>query len=215
MQLFWHGYSSIRIEAKIEDQDVTLMTDPYENEASLRFPRTASPDVLLLSHQDRKKFNLEAVQGTPFIISDPGEFEVKNLFVYAIQDPAIDSGTKNRQMIYKCMVEGMSVVFLGQLKRKLTDMELEVVGSVDILVIPVGGGDVMDGKMATAVIADIEPRVVVPINFDIPGIKAPLADVNSFCKNLSGCKRQDANKLKIAKKDLPAEDLLVVVLERA
>lgn len=214
MQLFWHGYSSVRIEAKIDDQEVTLLTDPYENEASLRFPRTVAPDMLLLSHQDRSRFNLEPIQGTPFIVSDPGEYEVKGLFVYAIQDPATDPEQKYRPVLFRCMVEGMSLAFLGQLKRKLTAMELEMLNGIDILLLPVGGGDVMDAKMASDTISDIEPRMVVPLHFDIPGIKSKLDDVAVFCKAFGASKCQNMNKLKLVKKDLPAEDMVVSVLER-
>lgn len=215
MQLYWHGYSSVRIEAKIGEQEVTLLTDPYENEAGLRFPRTVAPDILLLSHQDRSRFNLEGVQGTPFVISDPGEYEVKGLYTHAIQDKEVDAGEKTRPLVFRCVVEGMSVAFLGQLKRKLTNTELEELDGIDVLLLPVGGGDVMDSKLASDTITDIEPRVVVPLHYEIPGIKAKLASVNAFCKELGVCKRQDLNKLKLSKKDLPAEDLLVTVLERA
>ena len=56
MQIFWHGYSSVRIEAKTGEQECTLVTDPFENEAAVRFPRTLTPDVVVLSHQDRNRF---------------------------------------------------------------------------------------------------------------------------------------------------------------
>jgi L-ascorbate metabolism protein UlaG (beta-lactamase superfamily) len=86
---------------------------------------------------------------------------------------------------------------------------------VDVLLLPVGGGEVMDAKAANEAISEIEPRVVVPLYYDIPGIKAKLASVNVFCKELGVCTREDVNKLKLTKKDLPAEDMLVMVLERA
>jgi L-ascorbate metabolism protein UlaG (beta-lactamase superfamily) len=215
MQLFWHGYSSVRIEGRMGESEVTILTDPFESEASVRFPRTVSPDILVLSHQDRSTFNLEGAQGTPFIISDPGEYEVKGAFVVGIQNPSVDPGTAERPVIYRFMLEGMSVGFLGQLKRKLTEHEIEALENIDILLVPVGGGDVMDPKLASETIAEIEPRIVVPLHYDIPGIKAKLSGVDAFCKQLGVCKRQDINKLKITKKDLPTEDVLITVLERA
>lgn len=215
MHIYWHGYSSVRIEAKTGDKEATLLTDPYPNEASLRFPRTANPDILLLSHQDRSRFNIEGAGGSPSIISDPGEYEVKGVFVQGIQDPGVEAGTPKRPLVYRIVTEGMSVGFLGQLKRALTDAEVEELGDIDILLLPVGGGEVMGSKAASDTISRIEPRMVVPLHYDIPGIKAKLESVNAFCKSLGVCKRQDAPKLKIAKKDLPTEDLLVTVLERA
>ena len=213
MQLYWNGYSSVRIEAKVGDKEVTLLTDPYENESALRFPKTVQPDILVLSHQDRSHFNLEPVQGEPFTVSDPGEYEVKGLFVQGFQDMAADTGLK-RPVLYRFVVEGMSIAFLGQLKRNLTDKEIELLGDVDLLLLPVGGGDVMDPKTAGKLLSVIEPRMAIPLHFDIPGIKTKLESADAFCKALGACKRQDANKLKITKKDLPQDELVVTVLER-
>ncbi len=214
MQIYWHGYSSVRIESKNGEKACVLATDPFENEAAIRFPRTIDPDVILLSHQDRKRFALDGVGQNPFIISDPGEYEVKGVFVNGIQDPKADTGTE-RPVIYRIFSEGMSIAFLGQLHRKPTDMELEGLGNVDILLLPIGGGDALSADVASDVISLIEPRVVVPLNFAIPGIKAKLGTVEQFCKHLGVCKREDMTKLKIQKKDLPPEDVLVAVLERA
>lgn len=213
MQIFWHGMSSVRIEAKQGDREATLLTDPYFNETGLRFTRTAEPDILVLSHQDRKRFNLEGVGGTPFIIADPGEYEVKGIFVRSIQDPTVGTEAQ-RPMVYRFDAEGMSVGFIGELKRQLTAEEVEAMGDIDILLIPVGGGSVLDSKQATEMINTIEPRIVVPLYFDLPGLKESLGGVETFCKQMV-CTRQDAAKLKIAKKDLPVEDMQVVVLERA
>ncbi len=215
MQIYWHGYSTIRIEAKIADKEATLLTDPFQNEASLRLPRTVESDILLLSHQDTSRFNLEGIQGTPFTISNPGEYEVKNVFVQGIQDPACEPEEKKRSVIYRIVAEDISMAFLGQHRRKLTDSEVEELGDIQILFLPVGGGEVMDSKLASEIISIIEPRIVVPMHYDLPGIKAKLGSVNDFCKSLGVCQRQDANKLKITKKDLPSEDMVITVLERA
>lgn len=214
MQLFWHGLSSIRLEAKNGETEATLLTDPYPNESGLRFPRTIEPDVLALSHQDTSRFNLEGATGTPFTISDPGEYEVKGIAVNGIQDPNADKDEK-RPVIYRFTAEGVSIAFLGQLKRQLTTFEVEQLGDIDILMLPVGGGDVLDSKAAVETITTVEPRIIIPLYYDVPGVKEKLTTVDAFCKQMGVCKRQDANKLKISKKDLPADDMLIVVLERA
>jgi L-ascorbate metabolism protein UlaG (beta-lactamase superfamily) len=214
MQIFWHGLSSIRIEAKTSNTEATLLTDPFPNESGLRFPRTIEPDMLLLSHQDRTRFNLEGAPNAPFIVSDPGEYEVKGIFAHGIQDPAAEQEGQ-RPIIYRIDAEGMSIAFLGQLKRPLTPFEVEEIGDIDILALPVGGGNVLDSKTAADAITTIEPRIVIPLYYDTDGVKEKLGSVENFCKQLGVCKRQDSNKLKISKKDLPTEDMLVAVLERA
>jgi L-ascorbate metabolism protein UlaG (beta-lactamase superfamily) len=213
MQIYWHGYSTIRIEAKQGDVSSVIMTDPFENEAAMRFPRATQPDLLLLSHQDRSRFNLEGVAGSPFTISDPGEYEVRGVFVNGVQDKEAEEGIK-RSLIYRIEVEGMSIAFLGQLNRKPTDNELEDLGNVDILILPVGGGDVLDAKLSASIISMVEPRVVIPVHYHVPGIKTKLGTVDAFCDAIGVCKRQDMNKLKLTKKDLPADEIIVMVIER-
>ena len=200
MQLYWLGYSSIKIEGKVGDAECTLVTDPYQNEASLRFPKTVNPDILVLSNQDTELFNLEPfAEKPPFTISTPGEFEVKGAFVQGIQ---VDDS-----IIYRFVIEGMAIGFLGSIQRELNDVEIEQLGSIDILILPAGG-------IAQKLLTSIEPRMVIPIQIDIPGIKTKLETADAFCKKMGACKRVDANKLKIVRKDLPSDELVVTVLER-
>ncbi len=213
MQIYWQGYSSIRIETKQGDQSCILMTDPFQNESAMRLPRATEPDLLLLSNQDKKIFNVDGVAGSPFTISEPGEYEVGGVFVYGVQDPAADQGVK-RPLIYRIEAEDMSIAFLGGLNRALTDKEIESLGNIDILILPVGGGEVFDAKAASKTMSQIEPRIVIPVHYHIGGIKTKLGTVDQFCSSLGVCKREDVNKLKISKKDLPAEDVLIMVVER-
>lgn len=214
MQIFWHGLSCIRLEAKTTDVEATLLTDPYDNETGLRFPRTVEADLTLLSHQDRKLFNLETSEHPSFVISDPGEYEVKGIFVHGIQDPAQGKDAQ-RPVAYRIDAEGISLAFLGHWNRALTNDEIDQLGDVDILLLPVGGGSVLDANAAASVISAVEPRMVIPLFYELPGLKEKLASVDVFCKKLGVAQRQDMNKLKIVKKDLPTDDMIVTVLERA
>ncbi|MCE9586510.1 MBL fold metallo-hydrolase [Candidatus Uhrbacteria bacterium] len=213
MQIFWHGFSCIRIEATHGDQQASLVTDPYSNETGLRFPRTLAPDVVALTHQDDKRFPTDAFTNEPFIIRTPGEYEVNGIFAYAI---ALRSPEDKYpfNLMYRFQVEGMSIGFLGGLNRALTDEEVASLGSIDILLLPVGGGDLLSAKQAVDIIKAVEPRMVIPLAYHTEGIKEKLGSADAFCKELV-CKREDGNKLKISKKDLPADELVVTVLERA
>lgn len=213
MQIFWHGFSCVRIEASHGDQDAVLVTDPYGSDTGLRFPRTLKPDMVALTHQDRSAFPLDAFENEPFIIDNPGEYEVSGLFAYAIPVRTAEEQHPHHLM-YRFEIEGMSIGFLGNLKRMLTDEEIAKLGNIDILLLPVGGGDVITAKQAAEIIKTVEPRMVIPLAYHTEGVKEKLGTADAFCKELV-CKREDATKLKISKKDLPAEDLVVTVLERA
>lgn len=214
MQIFWHGFNCVRIEAAHGDKQATLVTDPYASDSGLRFPRTLAPEVVALSHQDVKRFPLDVFTNTPFIISDPGEYEASGVFAYAY--PVLDAEkTYPSSLIYRFELEGMSIAFLGGLTRKLSDEEAGTLDNIDILLIPVGGGERLSAKAAAETIQEVEPRLVIPLNYHLEGVKEKLATVDAFCKELGVKNRRNENKLKISRKDLPADELSVVVLERA
>jgi L-ascorbate metabolism protein UlaG (beta-lactamase superfamily) len=214
MQLFWHGFSCVRIESSFGGSEATLVTDPYASDRGLRFPRTLAPDIVVLSHQDKKRFPLDGFTNEPFVIADPGEYEIKGIFAYGFSMPQEGVSWPN-PVVYRFEIEGMSVGFIASLTQAPTDEQIGRLESIDVLLLPVGGGDQLNAKQAMEVINEVEPRIVVPLGFHVDGVKEKLGTVDAFCKELGVCQRQDANKLKITRKDLPAEDLVVAVLERA
>ncbi len=214
MQIFWHGLSCVRIETSQGDTQATLVTDPYGSDTGLRFPRTLAPDVVALSHQDKDRFPLDGFESKPFVIVDPGEYEVKGIFAYAVAVVDAEHGWPHT-LLYRFEIEGMSVAFLGGLHRVLNEEELGKLENIDVLLLPVGGHDRLDAKQAIETINAVEPRIVVPLYHQVEGIKQTLGTADAFCKQLGACQRQDGNKLKITKKDLPADDVMVAVLERA
>jgi len=188
------------------------VTDPYGSDSGLRFPRTLAPDVVALSHQDKKHFPLDQFTNTPFIVSDPGEYEVSGIFSYV---HALPNGGDTHGLMYRFEIEGVSLGFLGGLNRVLSEEELGKLDNIDILLLPVGGGDQLNAKQAVEIIQTVEPRIVIPLHYQIEGVKEKLGTVDAFCKELGVNKCENVNKLKINRKDLPAEDLVVYVLERA
>jgi L-ascorbate metabolism protein UlaG (beta-lactamase superfamily) len=214
MQIYWHGFSCIRIESSVGEKEATLVTDPYEfAETGVRFPRTLEPHVVVISHQDRKRFSLEEFKNEPFLVADPGEYEVQGTFVFGMTLPKPEQRYPY-ELAYRFVSEGISLGFLGSLDHVPPAEELGKLENIDILFLPVGGGGRLTAAQAVEVVNEIEPRMVVPLYYDIEGSKLKLDSVDLFCKAL-GAKRQDANRLKISRKDLPADDLIVTVLERA
>ncbi len=207
MQISWNGLSCFEITANTSNGEVSVVIDPYSEGTGLRVPRTLEADILCVSHDENDANNVSSVAGEPFVVKMAGEYEVKDVFVYAIP---VDAG-----IIFRVEAEGMHVAHLGAISRALTDKELETLGTVDILMIPVGGGRVLSPKLATEVIAQIEPRVVIPMTHGIPNVKETLATADDFCKALGTCRRETSNKFKISKKDLPADDMLIMELAKA
>ncbi|HLD21179.1 MAG TPA: MBL fold metallo-hydrolase [Patescibacteria group bacterium] len=216
MQISWNGFSSFEIITKTSSGDVRLVTDPYQNSTGLRFPRTLEAEILLESHDEEDANNREAVVGSPYIIDLPGEFEVRSVFVFGVSAvlKREEKGRKIQNLLFRIETEGMRLAHLGALDRPLTDEELQKLENIDILMIPVGGGRYMDPSIASEVISQIEPRVVIPMTHALPSMKEPLSSIDDFCKAFGTCRREDMNKYKVTRKDLPEEDMVIISLTR-
>ncbi|MBI4713781.1 MBL fold metallo-hydrolase [Candidatus Uhrbacteria bacterium] len=217
MQISWLGLSSFEITTKTTNGEVVLVTDPYDNQTGLRFPRTIEGNVVMITHDEMDANNIEAVTGSPYIIRTPGEFEVRGVFVFGIPAPLKreqKKGISIENILYRIESEGIHLAHLGAIDRELTDEELKRLQNIDILMVPVGGGGVLSPSDAAEVIRQIEPRVIIPMTHSIPNLKAKYESVDAFCKAMGTCRREHMNKFKITRKDLPEEDMLIVTLER-
>lgn len=216
MNINWHGFSCFEIQMKTPNGEATVIIDPYQGTTGLRFPRTLEGEMVLMTHDDEDSNNIAAVAGQPYVVDLPGEFEVKDIFIFGIRAPLKRTDKKGpiEHRIFRIEAEGMRVAHLGALDRELSDEELRLLSHVDILMVPVGGNRVLSSKLALEVIGQIEPRVVIPMTYDVTGVKESLASVDEFCKQLGTTRQEEANKYKVAKKDLPEEDMLVVTLTR-
>ncbi|MFH1404996.1 MAG: MBL fold metallo-hydrolase [Patescibacteria group bacterium] len=211
MQISWHGLSCFEILVKTTTAESTIVIDPYSNTTGLRFPRTMSAQCVCVSHNDEDANNIGSVDGHPFIINQPGEFEVADVFVFSTL-----TKTKGNidNLIFRIEAEKMHIAHLGALDRELTDAELQDLENIDILMIPVGGGRVMAPKTALTVISQIEPRVIIPMTHNIANVKEKLGGVDVFCKELGACRVEQLNKYKVARKDLPEEEMVIMVLSK-
>jgi len=207
MTIEWFGKTCVRIIT----HDSTVVIDPIGPKDGLRQPRF-SPDLLLLTNPS---VDTSSVSGQPFIIRGPGEYEVKKTFVYGIPVAHDEKGKSNDDgptTLYFIEAEGISLAHLGSLGNQLGNGELERLEGVDILFIPVGGHSVLSAEKASAVISAVEPRIVIPTQYKIPGHKETLDTVNAFAKEMGVKDSETTEKFKISQKDLPQDNMKIVIL---
>jgi len=118
---------------------------------------------------------------------------------------------RGNNIIYRIEIDDISVVHLGDLGDVLDSAQLEKLAGTDILLIPVGGKYTIDAKKAVEVISQIEPRIVIPMHYKTEGVKIDLDPLDKFIKEI-GVAPSYEEKLKISKKDLPQEDMELVIL---
>lgn len=216
MTIQWLGRSCFKILTKNGTDEVTIAIDPFtDNKDGLKMPKFGA-DILLMTHDHTDHNNADAIRGEPFVVTTPGEFEFKGVFIYGIPSFHDDKDGKERgkNIIYKVISEEISFVHLGDLGHELTAEQVERLGNVDILAIPVGGIYTIDAAKANKIIAQVEPRFVIPMHYQNATDKKPeLKTVDEFLKTC-GLPQEKQEKFKVGKKDVAAqvESTKVIVL---
>ena len=212
MIITWQGHSCFKIQDKSGPDGITLICDPFNKEIGLK-PPNCEADIVTVSHDHEDHNNVSALRGKPFVINSAGEYDVKGVFIEGIDSYHDDKGGVERgsNIIYRMEIDDISVAHLGDLGASLNDGQLERLAGTDILLVPVGGKYTLDAKKAVEVISQIEPRIVIPMHYQVDGLKLDIDPVDKFIKELS-IEPTREDKLKISKKDLPQEDMELVIL---
>ena len=216
MQIIWKGQSCFEITSQpVKNGQIKIVIDPYSEEIGLRVSKLEA-DVLLITHGHYDHNNVKAVGGNPFLIQGPGEYEVKDVYVQGIPSwhDARSGAERGENIIYTIETEGLKVCHLGDFgENELSDEQLEKIGEVDILMIPVGGSFTISAKEALKVISQIEPKITLPMHYDLPKLKVKLDGVDKFLKMLGIKSAQAMAKLSVKKKDLSSEEAKIVLLQ--
>ena len=203
------GHSSFKLKGKT----VTLVTDPFNSTVTgIKFPKHTACDIVTVSHTHEDHNDVSQLEGDPFVVQGAGEYDIKGVDIIGFTtEHGGDQPVKNT--VYRIEMEDLNIVHLGDVGRVLTTAEVDVLDGVDILFVPVGGTYTIDSVQARKIIAEIEPKIVIPMHYDRPGlaIKA-LAPVSTFLKEMEKEQVVAQPKLSISKGKLP-EEMQVIVLE--
>jgi L-ascorbate metabolism protein UlaG (beta-lactamase superfamily) len=219
MNIFWHGQSCFEIiTSPSKNSQIKIVIDPFSEEIGLKVPKLEA-DILLITHNHPDHNNIKAVFSTKnslFLISGPGEYEIKNVFVQGI--PSWHDNSQGRERgentIYTIEAEDLRLCHLGDLGQKeLTEEQLEKIAEIDILMIPVGGVFTISAKETLKIMSQIEPKIVIPMHYALPKLKIKLDGLDKFLKSLRIKSIRPENKLSIRKKDLSPEEAKIIVLK--
>ncbi|MDZ4221410.1 MAG: MBL fold metallo-hydrolase [Patescibacteria group bacterium] len=189
---------------KIQSGDNIILFAPPSAKSELRSSR-AKADVAVLG-KPGDVINVEPRGEKLFTVDGPGEFEAGGIFVYCLPSPALGPA---HSLLSRTAIEGMAIVHLGGLNTDLSARELELFEGADILLVPVGGKDVLDAKAAKAIVEKIEPRVVIPMHASQKGVTTAYDDAQKFFKEM-GASPQPQERAKLVKKDLPMDTMEVL-----
>lgn len=210
MEIIWHGQASFKIKGKV----ASVIIDPFDPEAvGLKLPKDLTADSVLISHNHGDHNNHAAVSEEAIKITGPGEYEVKGVQIVGVSTyhDTQQGAERGKNTVYNLIIEGLKIVHLGDLGHKLTEDQVQEIGDTDILLIPVGGVYTIDAKVATEVVSQLEPRIIIPMHYALPGLKYELAPVEDFLKEMGKENIEPQPKLSITKDKLPEEPQVVVL----
>ena len=209
MEITWYGHSCFRLRSR----QATVITDPYEKGTGYNLPRLRA-DIVTISHDHPEHGNAKAVKGNPKVISGPGEYEIKGVFVIGI--PTFHDGRQGKvrgpNTVYILDLQDMTICHLGDLGHVPTQSQIEDLGDPDVLLIPVGGLTTIGAAKASEVISLLEPRIVIPMHYRTKGRQeSKLQPVDQFLKEMGVKEITPEDSLKITKGGLPSDTQVMVL----
>lgn len=219
MEITYLGHSAFKIKTK----SGTLVTDPYGKMVGFSMP-SVSADVVTISHRGHGDHDEErAVSGTarrksPFVIEEPGEYEVEGIsvFGYGTFHDSVEGAERGGNTIYVVQAEDLRILHLGDLGHMLSDSLIDELNGVDVLMIPVGGEYTIDASQAAELVGKIDPTYVIPMHY-----KTPQHEPEAFGKlttrekfvEVMGLPTKETTTLSLSRGGLPAETTEVVMFE--
>jgi hypothetical protein len=198
---------------KIQFGDTTLAFNPISKDSKLKSSRFGA-DIVLTSINHPDTNGIEQVtfgDRKPFLISGPGEYEIKGVFIKGFQSKSGYDNEERINTIYSVTLEGMNICYLGALNSVELPKEAdEAIDDVDVLFVPIGGNGVLDPVKAYKLAVATSPKIIIPIHY---GEICGKDSLKAFLKE-AGENPAPVSKLTLKKKDIENKEAEVVVLEQ-
>ena len=193
----------------IKDGDFTIVTDPHD-----KLSKSLKGNVVTVSNKDPEHSNVKAVEGEPKIFNWPGEYETAGVHMQGIasfHDPK-DAKEQKENTVFKIELNGTHLCHLGALGTALTAEQIEEIGDVDILFLPVGGSNTVNAKKAKEIIEQIEPRVIIPMSYCDENNECNIDQVKPFLTEMGSKVEEPLDEFVVKKSEMPDDSTRILVL---
>jgi len=211
VDLTWMGHGCFRLRGR----GAAVVTDPYPPSLGPKLPRLEA-DLVTISHAHPNHSHAQAVVKEPYVVDGPGEYEVAGVTVAGLPTfhDARQGEVHGRNTVYVIELDDVRVCHLGDLGHALAADMLEAIGNIDVLLVPVGGGNTLEAAGAAEVVRQVEPRVVIPMHYALPGLKTELAPVERFLKEMGVPEAEPQPRLTVQPSSTESETRVVVLEPR-
>ena len=208
MEINWLGHSCFRIKGS----RATLITDPYSPDLGYTLGKQ-SARIITVSHQHPSHSYVDSIGGEPRIIKGPGEYEISNVLIIGIATfhDSVGGQARGKNTAYLMEIDGVAVCHLGDIGHVLSDEQVEEMGNVDVLFLPVGGVNTINASMAAEVIRKIEPKAVIPMHYKTKALKRELDPVGAFLKEMGMGQVEPRPRISFSRSNLPLSTQVFVL----
>jgi len=190
----------------------TVVTDPYDHKVVGYEPLNLRGDIVSISQDEPGHNNISAVKSKPRVISGPGEFEIGGVFITAVQtDGQKRKKSEMRNILCVFDYSGVTVAHLGNIRHVPSQSQIEALGTVDIALVPVGGGGGLNAAKAAEVVSLLEPGIVIPMQYQMADSKIDLDSLDKFIKEMGLSNIDPIQSLKVTKTAIPSETRVMVL----
>jgi L-ascorbate metabolism protein UlaG (beta-lactamase superfamily) len=208
VDITWLGHSCFRIKGS----QAVIITDPVPAETGYTLGKQTA-DIVTVSHPHPSHAWVEGVQGDPKVIKGPGEYEISGVLVIGVSTyhDAVKGNSRGKNTMYLMDIDGVAVCHTGDLGHVPSDDQIEEMGNVDVLMLPVGGASTINATLATEVVRKMEPRVVIPMHYKTEKTTRELDGVDLFLKEMGQSGIEPKPRLSVTRNNLPASAQVYVL----
>jgi L-ascorbate metabolism protein UlaG (beta-lactamase superfamily) len=201
MEIIWLGYSCFRLKGK----NTTVITDPYPPGLGYNLDKP-SADIVTVSHNHPNHSFSQGIQGNSKVIYRPGEYEIQGVLIIGISTfhDTENGNLRGKNNVFALEIDEVTICHLGDLGQPLTSNQIEEVGNVDIMLVPVGSGSTISAAQAAALVRSIEPKIVIPMHYKTPTLTKELDSVDKFLKEMGLTAVEPQAKLSVTRANLPS-----------
>ena len=211
MKIKWLGHACFLITSR---DGMRIITDPYAVGGGIKYaPVTEAADVVTVSHDHGDHSNVSSVQGRPEVVKGSGAKTARGIQFRGIATyhDAARGQQRGSNTVFCFTVDDIRLCHLGDLGHKLDPGQVNEIGAVNMLFVPVGGFYTIDATVANQTIEQLKPRVVIPMHFRTPRCDYPIADVEDFLAGRKNVRRAEGSEVEFEPNSLPASTETVLL----
>jgi L-ascorbate metabolism protein UlaG (beta-lactamase superfamily) len=211
MEIYWLGHGCFRIRGR----DATVVTDPCPPSTGYKIGKVPA-DIVTMSRDHADSSYRQAISGEPKYVSSPGEYEIAGVLMTGVRTDheARQAGAPSRNVAYVLDLDDIRVCHLGSISKRPVSDDVEALGTPDVLIIPVGGGQAFDAQAAAETVSLLEPKIVIPMQYKTEAAVADLEPVDKFLKEMGSEGKTAEARLSLTKSNIPQDTTIVLLSYR-